>query len=100
MVIERAFGLLKARFRRLYFLEMDSLDDIAKIIVVACTLHIICLMRGDDFFEDYDNEEEVNNFQDICGRKTNATLKRDGIKNILVGLRLGFITNFDQNHGP
>ena len=58
MVIERAFGLLKARFRRLHFLEMDSLDDVAKVIIVACTLHNICLMRGDDLFEDYDNEEE------------------------------------------
>ena len=86
MVIERAFGLLKARFRRLHFLEMDSLDDIAKVIIVACTLHNVCLMRGDDFFEEYNDEEEVNNFQDIGGRNTNATLKRDGIKNILVGL--------------
>ena len=43
-------------------------------------------MRGDDFFEEYNDEEEVNNFQDIGGRNTNATLKRDGIKNILVGL--------------
>ena len=86
MVIERAFGLLKARFRRLHFLGMDSLDDIAKVIIVACTLHNVCLMRGDDFFEEYNDEEEVNNFQDIGGRNTNATLKRDGIKNIFVGL--------------
>jgi len=85
-VIERAFGMLKARFRRLHFLEMDSLDDIAKVIIVACTLHNVCLMRGDDFFEEYNGEEEVNNFQDIGGHNTNATLKRDGIKNILVGL--------------
>ena len=43
-------------------------------------------MCGDDFFEEYNDEEEVNNFQDIGGCNTNATLKRDGIKNILVGL--------------
>ena len=54
MVIERAFGLLKACFRHLHFLEMDSLDDIAKVIVVAYTLHNVCL---------------------IGGRNTNATLK-------------------------
>ena len=81
MVIERAFGLLKARFRSLRFLEMDSLDDIANVMIVACTLHNVCLMHGDDFFEDYNDEEEVNNFQDIGGRNTNATLKRDRIKN-------------------
>ena len=40
MVIERAFGMLKGRFRRLRFIEMDSLDNIAnwKVIIVACTL--------------------------------------------------------------
>ena len=65
---------------------MDSLDDIAKVIIVACTLHNVCVMCGDDFFKDYNNGEEVNNFQDIGGRNTNATLKRDGIKNILVEL--------------
>ena len=86
MVIERAFGLLKARFRRLHFLEMDSLDDIVKVIIVACTLHNVCLMHGDHFFEEYDDEEEVNSFQDIGGCNTNATLKRNGIKNMLVGL--------------
>ena len=96
MVIERAFHLLKAGFQCLHFLEMDSLDDIAKVIIVACTLHNVCLMSGDNFFEEYNDEEEVNNFLDIGA---NATLKRDGIKNILVGLRLGFIINFDQNHG-
>ena len=37
-------------------------------------------MRGDDFFEEYNDEEEVNNFKDIGGRNSNATLKRDGIK--------------------
>lgn len=87
MVIERAFGMLKARFRRLHLLEMDSLDDISKVIIVACTLHNVCLMRGDDFFEAFDDEEEVNNFQDIGGRNTNACLKRDGIKNMLARLR-------------
>ncbi|XP_067056494.1 putative nuclease HARBI1 [Acropora muricata] len=86
MVIERAFGLLRARFRRLHFLEMDSLNDIVKVIIVACTLHNVCLMRGDHFFEEYDDEEEINSFQDIGGRNTNATLKRNGIKNLLVGL--------------
>ena len=86
MVIERAFGLLKARFRHLHFLEMDSLDDIAKVIIAACTLHNVCFMHGGDFFEEYNDEEEVNNFQDIGGRNTSATLKRDGIKNILVGV--------------
>ena len=27
----------------------------------------VCLMRGDDFFKEYNDEEEVNNFQNIGG---------------------------------
>ena len=46
---------------------MDSLDDILMVIVVACTLHNICLMQDDEFDELYDNDQEVDNFQDIGG---------------------------------
>ena len=86
IVIKWAFGLLKSLFSRLHFLEMDSLDDIVKVIIVACFLHSVCLMRGDDFFEECNDEEEVNSFQDIGGRNTSATLKRNEIKNMFVGL--------------
>lgn len=41
---------------------MDSLDDIVKVIIVVCILYNVCLMCGDDFFEEYNDEEEVNNF--------------------------------------
>ena len=34
------------------------------------TLHNVCLMRGDDFIEEYNHEEEVNSFQDIGGCNT------------------------------
>ena len=84
MVIERAFGILKGRFRRLNFIEMDSLEDTAKIVNVACTLHNICLMKDDEFEESFELEEEVNNFQDIGSRDTNAAMKRDTIRDNLV----------------
>ena len=86
MVIERAFGMLKGRLRWLRFIEMDSLDNIAKVIIVACTLHNVCLMQEDELDEIFDEEEEVNDWQDTGLRKANACLKRDTIKNMLVEL--------------
>lgn len=42
-VIERAFALLKGRFRRLKFLDMN-VDEIIPHVIIACTvLHNICL---------------------------------------------------------
>ena len=43
-VIERAFGLLKGRFRRLKFINMKSIREICQTIVAACILHNICNM--------------------------------------------------------
>ena len=83
MATERSFGLLKGWFRRLNFLEMDSLDDIPMVIIIACTLHNKCLMQDDEFDESYDNEEEAN-FQDIGGHAATARLKRDTIKDMFV----------------
>ncbi|KAK3107882.1 hypothetical protein FSP39_024372, partial [Pinctada imbricata] len=59
-VIERAFGLLKNRFRRLQFINMISIDEICKTIVCACVFHNICILQNDldvldgIFFEDND----------------------------------------------
>lgn len=64
MVIERAFSLLKGRFRRLEYLDMIKIDEIPTIIIVSCVLHNICLGKEDqyqDFIEDL--EVEVNGFQ-------------------------------------
>jgi len=84
MVIERAFGMLKGRFRRLNFIEVDSLEDIAKVVIVACTLHSICFMKDDEFEGSFELDEQVNNFQDIGSRDTNAAMKMDTIRDNLV----------------
>ncbi|XP_043233380.1 putative nuclease HARBI1 [Amphibalanus amphitrite] len=60
VVIERAFALLKGRFRRLKFLKMWSIADTTKTIIAACVLHNMCLAggdRGDDFGELTDGAE-------------------------------------------
>ena len=71
MVIERAFSLLKGRFRRLKYLDMRRIQDIPTVIIVACTLHNICLDSGDPYEDFMDEIEEVNGFENVlplgCG---------------------------------
>lgn len=43
VVIERAFGLLKGRFRRLRYVEARCPDNIVTTIVAACVLHNACM---------------------------------------------------------
>lgn len=56
-MIERAFALLKGRFRRLKFLDMN-IDKMIPYVIIACTvLHNICLDGIDeDDIEDYIEE--------------------------------------------
>lgn len=51
MVIERAFGHLKGRWRRLKQLNMARIDLIPKTVVACCVLHNICVMQNDPNFE-------------------------------------------------
>ena len=46
-VIERAFGLLKVKFRRLYHLPKVHIEDINRTIEACCVLHNICLASED-----------------------------------------------------
>lgn len=50
IIIERAFGLLKGRLRRLLDnLPMTRIDLIPKYIIASCAIHNICLLQRDDF---------------------------------------------------
>lgn len=46
-VIERAFGLLKGRWRRLMYLEMHKTNYLAIVIMAACVLHNFCIASND-----------------------------------------------------
>ncbi|XP_046408526.1 protein ANTAGONIST OF LIKE HETEROCHROMATIN PROTEIN 1-like [Ischnura elegans] len=56
MVVEKAFGLLKGRFRRLKYLEISNIQMMTKIVLSCCVLHNICLEEGED--EDFMIDEE------------------------------------------
>ncbi|XP_067216809.1 uncharacterized protein [Linepithema humile] len=61
MPVERAFGYLKGRFRRLKFLELLNIEFIPKLITAACIMHNIAIKEYDEneFFAD-----DINNFLD------------------------------------
>lgn len=61
-VIERAFGLLKRRFRRLKHLNIKSEMDMCQTVVCACILHNICIIQHDrlDDVICEDSDDEVD----------------------------------------
>lgn len=56
MALERAFGYLKGRFRRItFFNEYHQLPFVINTIICACILHNHCINENDDF-PDYDDD--------------------------------------------
>lgn len=55
-VVERAFSLLKGRFRRLKYLHMSMADLIPYVILACCVLHNLCLDGCDDAVDDFIEE--------------------------------------------
>ncbi|XP_066603043.1 putative nuclease HARBI1 [Prorops nasuta] len=63
MVIERTFGLLKARFRKLKYVYMYGTDMIPLIILTCCILHNICLDNEEEQFDPTVNDEDDYNIE-------------------------------------
>lgn len=58
-VIERAFGMLKGRFRRLKYINVKSVQEICEIIVATCVLHNICILEHDGLENILENDAIV-----------------------------------------
>ncbi|KMQ86721.1 nuclease harbi1 [Lasius niger] len=73
LVIERAFALLKGRFRRLKFLDMNVDEMIPYVIIASTVLHNICLDGIDENnIEDFIQEGmEVENDEAYVGNIPN-----------------------------
>ncbi|XP_018367010.1 PREDICTED: putative nuclease HARBI1 [Trachymyrmex cornetzi] len=81
MIVERAFGYLKGRFRRIkFFSEYRDLPFVTNTIVTACILHNLCLDYNDENFN-YDNVEieELDNINmnDDLDENINCELQVD-----------------------
>jgi nuclease HARBI1 len=57
VTIERAYGLLKGRFRRLRYLDMKKLELIPMFIFACCVLHNICVDQNDELWVTPDDDE-------------------------------------------
>ena len=87
-VIERAFGLLKGRWRKLFYLGMLCQKKIVSVIVAACVLHNFCLMSEenyDEFLQGDLNRLDNVGHDDINEQVNNqvAGVKRDLLKDYL-----------------
>ncbi|XP_071580767.1 putative nuclease HARBI1 [Temnothorax nylanderi] len=73
MVVERAIGLLKGRWRSiLHYLAMGSVKQIPYYFLACCVLHNICLIKNDDLEALLViNEEAAYPLQEIEGRVHN-----------------------------
>lgn len=58
VAIERAFGMLKARFRCLLYLDIRKIEWAPKYVIACCVIHNICVENNDYF----DNPEVGNNY--------------------------------------
>jgi len=68
-VVERAFGLLKGKFRRLKGLDVTRTDLAPVIIDAACVLHNICLMM------DKCDDELVTDDVDVSGNDDDVKVR-------------------------
>lgn len=82
MVIERSFGDLKGRWRRLRFLEC-RIENACAFVTACAVLHNICLNNGDYYDADKDTflrqTTEPSYNCDVILPTTNASTKRDFI---------------------
>ncbi|XP_031328585.1 putative nuclease HARBI1 [Photinus pyralis] len=74
VTIERAFGLLKGRWRRLNYLELHCSAHIPSTIMAACVLHNFCIKNKDEI--SFDVHPGGNNAQDIT---SDATTTKGGV---------------------
>ncbi|XP_067204184.1 putative nuclease HARBI1 isoform X1 [Linepithema humile] len=61
VIIERAFGILKGRFRKLKYVYMYNTEMIPLVILACCILHNICIDIEDEPLDILEEENENNN---------------------------------------
>lgn len=75
--IERAFGMLKGRFRKLKYVYMYNTDMIPLIILACCILHNICINNNDEPFDGINEAENENNNQNYAVWQMEANQKEN-----------------------
>lgn len=58
MIIERAFGKLKSRWRCLLKQLDESTERVPQTIIICCILHNICILTDDHLNDDDDDDDD------------------------------------------
>ena len=71
LVIERAFALLKGRFRHLKMMDVRDMFLLCSVVVASCVLHNLCLLN-EDYAEEFlepieENDDEPPDDEDFPG---------------------------------
>jgi hypothetical protein len=81
--IEHAFGLLKGRWRRLFFINTYSISKAIEIVTVACILHNFCYLCCDEWENEnmHVEDDEIEYEEDHRDRDQLllGTIKRNNI---------------------
>ncbi|XP_066595398.1 uncharacterized protein [Prorops nasuta] len=91
IIVERAIGLLKGRWRFLLDKLPMRRTDLIPFYIIACTvLHNVCLLRGDEISYPIlvmDDVEDQGPLEITREQKEEGVCKRDEIKSNLYSLR-------------
>ncbi|KAI2644014.1 Protein ANTAGONIST OF LIKE HETEROCHROMATIN PROTEIN 1 [Labeo rohita] len=79
MTVERAFGLLKGRWRCLMKRCDCRIDNINTIISACCVLHNFCQVNGEEREEIAAEEENVNSGWNPLNSATRSNATRDAL---------------------
>jgi hypothetical protein len=89
-VIERAFGMLKNRFRRLYKFEILDMALLVDCVLAACVLHNICIAEDDEGDLAMDHEDENVDYDDLFvrdGHELQGVQMRQQLMQQLLGIK-------------
>ena len=92
-VIERSFGLLKVRFRRLLRFDASDIKLIINTILSACVLHNICIKMNEENFDQLDNCNDIDGANRECD---NGDYRPNGFQMSGVRLRNDIMQNLAQ----
>lgn len=85
-VIERAFGMLKCRFRRLLRFDISDITLLVDSVLSACVLHNLCLFENDVFEVAEIEEDDVCNgdYYEREGHQLQGIRRRQQLMNQIV----------------
>ena len=84
-IVERVYGHLKGRFRRLREITVRKLTRIVSLIISGCILHNLCVLHHDDVeaFIDNDDDGHPNAYPNIYVDGIDGVLCRQQLMNTM-----------------